>query len=100
MGITLKADNFKLGLLLGFLGPLLGLVVLYFLKCPSCGFVVFIKEFFTNKALITSIGTLSLLANVVSFTIYVNMQKDKTARGIFLFTLLYGMLLLVIKLFI
>jgi hypothetical protein len=92
-----KKDNLKLGLILGLLGPLLGLVVIYFIKYSSTTFGAFMDEFFHNNKLITSIGSLSLLANVVFFTIYVNTNRDKTAKGIFLVTLIYGIGILVLK---
>ena len=34
--------------------------------------------------MITSVGSLSLLANVILFTIYVNTHRDNTAKGIFI----------------
>lgn len=96
--MLLKRDNIKLGLLLGVLGPLLGLIIVYFLKFPSVNFILFVQEFFKSKALLTSIGSLSLLANVVLFTLYVNTQRDYTARGIFIVTLFYGIIILLLKL--
>ncbi|HTD93594.1 MAG TPA: hypothetical protein VK644_07280 [Chitinophagaceae bacterium] len=93
-----KKDNLKLGLVLGIIGPALGLVVIYFIKFPSSKFSEFLDEFINNNKLITSIGSLSLLANVILFTIYINTQRDKTAKGIFLITLLYGIGILVLKL--
>jgi hypothetical protein len=39
------------------------------------------------------------LANVILFTIYINTHRDKTARGIFLITLVFGIGILVLKLF-
>lgn len=94
-----KKDNLKLGLVLGLIGPLLGLVVIYFIKFAATSFGEFIDEFFHNNKLITSIGSLSLLANVVLFTIYVNTHRDSTAKGIFIITLVYGIAILVLKLF-
>lgn len=94
-----KRDNLKLGLVLGLIGPILGLVVIYFIKFSSWRFTEFIDEFIHTNRLITSIGSLCLLANVVFFTIYINTQKDRTARGIFLTTLVYGILILMLKLF-
>jgi hypothetical protein len=91
-------DNIKLGLILGFLGPLAGLVILYFLKFPSTKFSDFIDYFIHDNALITSIGSLSLLANVVLFTVYLNTHKDETAKGIFAITVVYGIAILAIKL--
>jgi hypothetical protein len=95
--MILKKDNLKLGLVLGLIGPLLGLVVIYFIKFSGIPFGSFIDEFFNNNKLITSIGSLSLLANVVLFTLYVNTHRDITARGIFILTLVYGIAILILK---
>ena len=51
----------------------------------------------TDTKGITSIGALSLLANAVLFTIYVNTHRDNTAKGIFLTTVIYGIGILVLK---
>jgi hypothetical protein len=95
--MILKKDNLRLGLILGLIGPLLGLVVIYFIKFPGIAFGDFLDEFFNNSKLITSIGSLSLLANVVLFTLYVNTHRDTTAKGIFILTLVYGIAILVLK---
>jgi hypothetical protein len=92
-----KKDNLRLGLILGLIGPVLGLIVIYFFKYSSSTFADFLDTFFRDNRLITSIGSLSLLANVVFFTLYVNTNRDKTAKGIFLVTLLYGIGILVLK---
>ena len=95
--MILKKDNFKLGLILGVLGPILGLVVVYFIKFPGLEFGEFLDLFFNTNRLITSVGSLSLLANVVLFTIYINTHRDKTAKGIFVITLIYGIAILLLK---
>ena len=94
-----KKDDLKLGLIMGLLGPLLGLVVIYFVRSDfrPLTFGEYLEYVFTSNRLITSIGSLSLLANVVLFTLYVNTHRDKTAKGIFLVTLLYGIGILVLK---
>ena len=94
-----KKDNLKFGLVLGLFGPLVGLVVVYFVKFSYFGFGEFIKTFFTENKLLTSIGSLSLLANAVLFTLYLNTRKDKTAKGIFVVTLIYGVGILLLKVF-
>lgn len=96
--MILKRDSLQLGLFLGLLGPLLGLIVIYFVKFSSLTFGTFLDEFFHNHKLITSIGSLSLLANVVLFTLYINTHRDKTAKGIFVLTVIYGIGILVLKL--
>lgn len=97
--MILTKDNLKLGLVLGLVGPILGLVVVYFIKFPSYGFGEFLDYFIHDSKMITSVGSLSLLANAVLFTIYVNTQRDSTAKGIFIITLVYGIAILVLKLF-
>lgn len=94
-----KRDDLRLGLIMGLLGPLIGLVVIYFVRSDfrPLSFGEYIEYVFTNNRLITSIGSLSLLANVVLFTLYVNTHRDKTAKGIFLVTLIYGIGILVLK---
>ncbi|HRO69906.1 MAG TPA: hypothetical protein PK951_05980 [Chitinophagaceae bacterium] len=92
-----KKDNLKLGIVLGLFAPMLGLVVIYFLRYSGSSFGLFLDEFFNNNKLITSIGSLSLLANVVLFTIYVNSHRDNTAKGIFIITLIYGIAILLLK---
>ena len=95
--MILQKDNLRLGIVLGLIGPLVGLVVIYLIKFSGVGFGDFLDEFFNDNKLITSNGTLSLLANVVLFTLYINTHRDNTAKGIFIITLIYGIALLVLK---
>lgn len=96
----LKKDNLKLGLFLGLIGPLLGLVALRYIKTPSSSFAEFFDMFFNDTRFLTAVGSLSLLVNVVLFTIYINTHRDNTAKGIFLVTLVYGIGILVVKILI
>ena len=95
--MILQKDNLRLGIVLGLIGPLLGLVVIYLIKFSGVSFGDFLDAFFNDNKLITSNGTLSLLANVVLFTLYINTHRDNTAKGIFIITLIYGIALLVLK---
>ena len=94
-----KRDNLSLGLTLGLIGPIIGLVFVYLLSSNfrSLTFSEFLDYFFNTPRLITSIGALSLLANVVLFTLYINTHRDKTAKGIFAVTLVYGIGILLLK---
>ncbi|MBE2230870.1 MAG: hypothetical protein IAE96_09520 [Chitinophagaceae bacterium] len=97
--MILTKDNLKLGLVLGLLGPIAGLLIVYLLKYDAFTVTEFLDNFIHTNALITSIGSLSLLANAVLFTIYVNTGRDRTAKGIFIVTLVYGIAILVLKIF-
>jgi hypothetical protein len=95
----LKKDNIRFGLLLGFLGPLLGMVIYYFAAFYShnVGFSEFLGYMRQYKSLLTAVSSISLVANAVLFTVYVNARKDQTIKGIFLATLIYGIGVLLIK---
>ncbi len=97
--MILTKDNLKLGLVLGLFGPMLGLIVIYFIRFPSYHFGDFLDYFIHDNKMITSVGAMSLLANAILFTIYVNTQRDLTAKGIFIITLIYGITILILKLF-
>jgi len=96
-----KKDKFLLGLVLGTIAPLLGLLLFKVYK-----FGVFtMQETFQFMLLepgyrtLTVALSLSLLLNALLFTIYINSSKDKTAKGIFVTTFIYGIIVLSIKTF-
>ncbi len=96
----LKKDNIRLGLVLGFLGPLLGMVVYYFAAFYShnVSFPEFLGYLRQYKTLLTAVSSVSLIANAVLFSVYVNAKKDQTIKGIFIATLVYGIGVLLFKL--
>jgi hypothetical protein len=97
--LIFKKDNLKFGILLGILGPLLAMLLYYFwVFSRTISLSEYIYVLGTNKQLLTAISSISLLANAVLFTIYVNTHRDKTARGVFVATLIYGIAVLVYKL--
>jgi hypothetical protein len=97
--LILKKDNLKLGIVLGLIAPLLAMVIYYFW---NFGRSMTMREYIfllrTNKPLLTAISSISLLANAIIFTFYINTHRDQTAKGIFVATLLYGIFVLVYKL--
>lgn len=95
--MILKRDNLQLGLILGLLGPIVGLLVIYLASYSSVSISVFLENFFSDKRLLTPIGSLALLANVVLFTIFINTHRDRTAKGIFLITVVFGIAILILK---
>ncbi len=93
----LKKDNLALGLILGFLAPLLGLLGFYFTKFSAAKFVDFLYFLTIYKTLFTSVISVSLIVNAIIFTVYINTQKDKTARGIFAATCVYAIVCIIMK---
>ena len=96
----LKKDDIRLGLILGFIAPILGLFIYYFIAFYSRN--VSLPEFFGYlrhyKSVLTGVSSISLVANAILFTFYVNARKDKTIKGIFVATLIYGITVLLVKL--
>jgi hypothetical protein len=97
--LIFKKDHLKFGILLGILGPLIAMVIYYFwVFSRTISFREYFYVLHTNLQLLTAISSISLLANAVLFTIYINTHRDKTAKGIFVATLVYGIAVLVYKL--
>jgi hypothetical protein len=96
-----KIDKYPLGIAIGALAPVLGIFIYYFLKIdPSViGPGEFLRYFFETKPLLTGIGSLSLVANIILFTVFINGRRDKTAIGIFAMTVMYGLIILFAKFF-
>ena len=94
----LKRDSLKLGFLLGFVAPLISLVVYYLIRFyPLFTISDFVNFVSKNKSQITAISVPCLLLNIALFTIYINSHRDKTARGIFGITLIYAITALLLK---
>lgn len=94
-----RKDNLKFGILLGFIAPILGLFIYYFIAFYSLkvGFFEFLGYLKQYKSMLTGVSSVALVANAVIFTIYINSYKDKTARGIFVATIVYGIAVLLLR---
>ena len=93
----LKKDNLQLGLALGFILPLVVFLIIYFIRFADIPLDEFVNRFVNEKSLITFFGVWSLVSNIALFTYYVNTGKDRTAKGVFAVTLLYGIGILLAK---
>jgi len=98
--LMLKKDHLRLGLVLGFLSPVLGFFIYYLVKFRLFSFQEFLQVIRANPSLLTGIISLSLITNAVVFTIYINRQNDKTARGVFIATCIYALIALSFKWFV
>lgn len=95
----LKKDNLKLGIILGLVTPWLVFVIIYFARFSGYTFQEFIRVFLTENRLITFFGVWCLVGNIALFTFYINTHRDNTAKGIFAISVLYGIGVLLLKLF-
>lgn len=94
----LKRDDIRLGLVLGFIAPIISLAIYYLVKFyPLFSVNDFFSFVSTNKNQITAISVPCLVLNIALFTIYINSHRDKTAKGIFGVTLIYAIMALLLK---
>jgi hypothetical protein len=97
----LNKDNIRLGFILGMVAPILGIFIYYFISflphhVTFREYLGFLRQY---KTILTGVTSISLVANAILFTVYVNLRKDRTIKGIFIATLLYGLGVLLIKFF-
>ncbi len=93
-----KKDNLLFGLILGFVTPMLSLVIYYFIKFyPVFSMGDMFEALRTNRRLVTAISIPCLFLNIILFTIYINSRKDSTAKGVFAATLVYAIASLLFK---
>ena len=95
----MKKDNLKLGLLLGFLAPVIGIFGYYLWKFSLFTLNEFFQVLNMQKSLLSGIISIALIANAILFTLYINEHKDKTAKGIFIATCIYALVTLGFKWF-
>ncbi|HSN07966.1 MAG TPA: hypothetical protein VLS85_02955 [Hanamia sp.] len=92
-----KKDNFIFGLSLGFIAPMIGFLIYKLVKFKALSLSEMFQWLKMNPNLITVFISVSLMANAILFTIYVNGRRDKTAKGIFIMTMLYAVIALAFK---
>jgi hypothetical protein len=94
-----KKDNLTYGIVLGFAAPILGLLLLKFKRYGMLSFKEVLQYIYLqpDHSIITAGLSVSLMANALLFTIYINRNVDHTAKGIFISTLIYGLIILGIK---
>jgi hypothetical protein len=97
--VIFKKDNFLFGLILGLVIPVISFLGYYFWKFSLFPFKSFLYALQTNKQLISALSIPCLLLNIVLFTIFINGQKDKTAKGIFTISVIYAAVAFLFKIF-
>jgi hypothetical protein len=94
-----KKDNFIYGLALGFIAPIIGFLVYKYFKFQSLSLLEMFQWLKLNPNLITVYISVSLMANAILFTVFINGHRDKTAKGIFVLTIVYAVVAMGFKYF-
>lgn len=94
---SLRRDNLPFGLLLGFLLPLIVLVLIYFIRFRAYPFGDFLTTLPRENSLITFTGAWMLVGNIGLFTFFINTNRTRTGIGVFVVTVAWGLLTLLLK---
>ena len=86
-----------MGLVIGLVLPFLGIFIMYLVKFSGTPFNDFMKAFFSDGNIAAKVLSLSVLINVVPFIYYTNRRLDHTARGLLVATMLYFVLVILLK---
>ncbi len=77
--------------------PMIGVIIMYFLKFSDINFGNYISGLFENGKLGAMVLSLSSLLNIIPFLYYTNKRLDNTARGVLVATMLYFVLFILLK---
>ncbi len=86
-----------LGLVIGLLMPMIGMLIVYAVIGKGESLGDFVSGLFRAKELAAKALSLSILANILPFIYYTNKRLDLTARGILIATMLYAVLIVLLK---
>jgi hypothetical protein len=92
-----KADNLKLGLALGFILPIAIFFLIYLLRFSYYPLGDFFSTIRQESRLITFFAAWCIVANIGLFTLFINTRRDQSAKGVFILTVVYGILFLLLR---
>lgn len=100
MALTaLSKDRLLTGIIIGLIIPLIVVYIQYQLKYSGWTFEEFLTQLKMQKRFLTGISTIALVVNGLLFGIFIHFKKYESARGVFIPTVIYGIVLLIWKLF-
>jgi hypothetical protein len=95
--VFMKRNLAIFGLFLGLVFPILGLLTMYLIKFSSVPLNVFFQNLISDPKVAGGILSLSLIANLIPFMYYTNKRLDLTAKGVLIATMLYAVVIILLK---
>ncbi|MBE9467672.1 MAG: hypothetical protein IMY72_05030 [Bacteroidetes bacterium] len=95
-----KFNKQKIGLVIGLLAPIITIFILYLFNKSSFGSFENFYNHFVTLHLSSQIVSLSVLANLAVFYLFIKKNFLFSARGVVLATMIYGLIIIVLKFFI
>ena len=98
---AIRKDNFLFGFILGLIAPFGAFFIFKSQKLGPLTYWEALRYMMVEPQhrMLTIAISICLLANAILFTFYINGRIDKTAKGIFIATLIYGVTALSLKTF-
>ena len=93
----MKKNASLFGLALGLIMPFLGLVIFYFIFFKTNTFSAYMDVFFSNSKEAPKLLSLAILFNLIPFLYYNSKRLDMTVRGVVVATMLYAVLIILMK---
>ncbi len=93
-----KLDNLGIGLLVGFLTPVIIFFAVYLIKERGISLSNYIGNLMYLQSLV-KLGSLCVFANSAVFMGFIKLKYEKTARGILAATIIYAFVVLISKAF-
>lgn len=93
----MKRNVSLLGLIIGLLLPLVGIFIVYLVMSRGASFGSFVGKMKTDFDAAALVLSLSILINIIPFIYYTNRRLDLTARGLLIATMLYAVLIVLLK---
>ncbi len=90
-------DNLRLGLVLALLLPVVVFFGIYLFRFSYYPLGEFWQTIRQEKGLVTFFAAWCLVANIGLFTLFINSSKDRTAKGVFIITVVYGAAFLLLR---
>ncbi|RYE26102.1 MAG: hypothetical protein EOP51_01690 [Sphingobacteriales bacterium] len=93
----MKRNVAALGMFLGVVMPLIGVMIMFLVKFQSEGIRNYITAIFNNGKFGFMVLSLSLLLNLIPFLYFTNKRLDQSARGVLIATMLYAVLMVLLR---
>lgn len=95
--IDMKRNVSLLGFIIGAILPLLGVIIVYMLLFKGAGMSDIVRNITRDFDVTAKVLSLAIIINVIPFIFYTNNRLDLTARGILIATMLYAVLIVMLK---
>lgn len=98
--IKSKFNNQKIGLISGLLVPVIAIFIFYLFNNYRFGSFEYFVNHFVMLHLASHIVSLSVLPNMAVFYLFIKKNFLYSARGVVLSTMIYGLIIIILKFFV